>query len=600
MSFGYPAARDPTPPAALKLGIMSAARENGRAVPAIRRGTAVVVTAVALLAPALGAGSAVGAPRLAGAPISVSVVVPITARPGPDGMLDAATLEIATSPVGALTRELDELLTTSATIALDPMIPASIRVLGSAAPASALEWLDRLAAAPNEVFLLAYADADLTPLARDDSLDLAVPVDFGFAIDPAAFGPAQTAVPTESATPAPDPTGTPESPETPGPGGGEPPPLPTTQELLAWADTLPGIAWPSAGSVVAADLAAYATAGYTSLLLSSANVSETAGALAGFGDLTGIVADSAASDLFAEASTSIDVATREQAVTRLGAALDGLAAAHPGRSVVLTLDRRSSFSFYGLEETYAALDARDSTVMSGLSAVLAEAPESASVVDGTAGDPVATTPALTAAVRAEAEFATILSDPELLTAPRRLQLLSLLAVRQGAQPRWATDARAFLDRSAEILSSVQLVDGGDALVTSTQTSLPIPISNALDFPVTVTVAVRPQEPSLRVGAPVEVTIEPGSSRTVKLDAEAVTNGEVVVEVRLSSPGTGVQIGEVRRFTADLQAQWETVGIVVGSAVALVFAAGIARNVVVRRRRASPATGEQTTGERAAE
>lgn len=564
-------------------------------MPAVRRGAAVVVTAVALLAAV--AGPAAAAPRADSAPIAVSVVVPITATPGDDGMLDATALEVATSPAGALTRELDELLTTSATIALDPMIPASIRVLGSAAPASALEWLDRLAAAPNEVFLLAYADADLTPLARADSLDLAAPVDFGFAIDPSAFGPAQTAVPTESPTPTTDPSETPDPTETPDPGAGDPPPLPTTEDLLAWADALPGIAWPSTGSVAAPDLAAYTAAGYTSLLLSSANLSETSGALAGLGDLTAIVADSAASALFAEASTSIDDATREQAVTRLGAALDGLAAVHPGRSVVLTLDRRSAFSFYGLEETFTAIAARDSTVMTGLSTVLAGSPESATVVDGVAGEPVTMAPALTTAVRAEAQFATILSDPALLTAPRRLQLLALLAVQRGANPAWATEAGAFLDRSAEILSSVQLVDGGDAFVTSTQTSIPIPISNALDFPVTVMVDVRPLKPSLRVGGPVEVTIEPGSSKTVKLDAEAITNGEVVVEVRLSSPTTGVQIGEVRRFTADLQAQWETVGIVVGSVVALIFAAGIARNVIVRRRRATDA---RAAGEQAAE
>jgi hypothetical protein len=577
---------------------MSAARKQGRAVPAIRRGAAVVVTVAALLAPAVVAGSAAAAPRADAPPIAVSVVVPITATPGDDGLLDAAALEIATSPAGTLTRELDELLTTSATIALDPMIPASIRVLGSAAPASALDWLDRLAAAPNEVFLLAYADADLTPLARNDSLDLAAPVDFGFAIDPAAFGPAQTPEPTASATPTPtpDPTGTPD-PGQDDPADDDPPPLPTTEQLLAWAGALPGIAWPSAGSVAASDLAGYTAAGYTSLLLSSANLSETSGALAGLGDLSAIVADSAASELFTQASTSIDDVTREQAVTRLGAALDGLAAAHPGRSVVLTLDRRTAFSFYGLEETFAAIDARASTVMAGLSDVLSGPAEAASVVDGPAGEPVATAPSLTAAVRAEAEFATILSDPALLTAPRRIELLALLAVQRGTGPGWATDAREFLARSAQILSSVEIVDTGSLFVASSSTAIVVRVSNALEFPVTVRIDARPLRPLLQIDSPAEVTVEPGSSKTVRLDAQAITNGQVVVEVRLSSPLTGTPIGVKRDFDAELQAQWETVGIVVGAVVALVFAAGIARNVIVRRRRAAAA---RAAGEQAAE
>jgi hypothetical protein len=563
---------------ALKLGVMAAAREQGRARSVFGRGAGGLLAMAALVAPLVAAAPAV--PAAAAVPVSVSVVVPITARAGDDGMLDADTLEIATSPSGALTRELDEVLGTSATIALDPMILASIRVLGSAAPATALDWLDRLAAAPNEVFLLAYADADLTPLARSESLDLAAPLGFGFAIDPAAFGPAETAAPTASptATPTPEPT------ETTDPGDDEPPPLPTTDELLAWPDAIGPIAWPSSGSATSADIPAYGAAGFEAVLLSSANVSETADALVDLGGLPGIVADSAASDLLREASTSIDDATRGQAITRLGAALDGLAAAHPGRSVVLTLDRRSSFSFYGLDDTYAALDARESTVMTGLSTVLAGSPEGASVVDAAPAPHVDAAPALTAAVRAEAEFATILVDAQLLTAPRRLQLLALLAVPDVSEPEWSRAADAFLKRSSEILQSVTIVDTGNVLVTSSQTSIPIRIANALDFAVTVRVDARPLRPSLQIDSPAEVTIEPGSSKTVRLDAQAITNGGVVVEVILSSPENGTRIGTPVRVDVDLQAQWETVGIVVGAVVAVVFAGGIARNVVVRRRR----------------
>lgn len=563
---------------------MAAAREQGRAVLAIRRGVGAVVAVVALLAPLVVASPAAALPRAASAPIDVSVVVPITLDAGTDGLLDAAELEVATSPTGSLTRELDEVLGTSATIALDPMILASIRVLGADAPDAAVAWLDRIEAAPNEVFLLAYADADLSPLARASSLDLADPLDFGFAIDEAAFGPAQTTSPTPLATPSPTET----------PGGEEPPPLPTTEDLLAWPDAVGRIAWPSPGSVATSDVPAYSDAGYDAILLSSANVSETAGAHADLDGFSGLIADSAASDLFDEASTSVDDATRSQAIGRLGVALDGLAAAHPGRSVVLTLDRRSTFDFFGLQEAFAAIAARESTRMGTISDVLRGAAETARVVDGATPAQVTEGAALADAVRAEAAFATILDDPLLLTAPRRLQLLALLAVQDVTEPEWLDDARAFLDRSAEILDSVTIVDTGSVLVASSQTSIPIRIANALDFAITVRVAAVPRRPLLRIDSPVEVTVEPGSSKTVRLDAQAITNGRATVVVDLTSTA-GVAIGRPRQFQVDLQAQWETVGIIVGIVVALVFAGGIARNIVVRRRRAARETaGEQGT------
>jgi len=547
-------------------------------VPVSRRGAGVVAL-LALLAPlvaAVPATAATGVPAATDAPVTVSVVVPITIRAADGGLLDAETLATATSPAGVLTRELDEVLTTSATIALDPMITASIRVLGSGAPESARAWLDRLAAAPNDVFLLAYSDADLSALARADALALADGIDLDFAIEPSAFGPAETAPPTPTAEPTPTPTDDP----------AVPPPLPTSEDLLSWPDTVGRIAWPAEGSAVGSDISAYEGAGYDGLLLSSANLSETASARVEVDGMPVLVVDSAASELFRQASTSVDLAARAQAIERLGVALDGLAAAHPGRSVVLTLDRFSTFGFYGLTETYAALVARDDTRLTGLSEVLATSGAAARVVDGTTSDVIDRTPAFVAALESEAAFATILDDPTLLTAPRRLQLLGLLAVAETTSDDWSTRAAEFLTASAEILDSVSIVDTGDLLVASSTPTIPIHVANGLDFPVTVRLEVRPQRPRIRIESPVEVMIEPDSSKAVRLEAQAITNGDVVVVVSLSSPSTGVPIGQSRSFNVDLQAQWETVGVIVGAVVVLVFAAGIVRNVVVRRRRAA--------------
>lgn len=530
---------------------------------------ALLLGIAATLAPAPGAAAA-------GGPVAVAVVVPITARSGGDGLLDAAELELQTSPAGVLSRELDAALATPATIALDPMILASIRVLGSTAPDSALAWVDRLAAAPNPVFLLSYADADLSAFARAGALDLAQPLGFDFALADGAFDPAPTSTPTATPDPTPSPT----------PADGEPLPHPTTGELLAWPDALGPIAWPSEGSAAGGDIARYQAAGYSAVLLSSGNVSETSGALADISGMRVVVADSAASELLREASSSLDPVTRTATVDRLRAALDGLGAAHPGRSVVLTLGRTDDESTVGLDDALTALSASGSVDLVGLSDVLAGSAEAASVVDGTPSTAVERAAAFASTERAESLFSSILADPLALTAPRRLALLDLFAVASTADAAWADRADEFQDESDAILGAVTISDPGSVLVTSSSTTLPVRIENRLDFPVTVRVDAQPQRPLLRVESPAEVTIEPGSSKTVRLEAQAITNGRVVVNVTISSPVNGVQIGAAQHIPVDLQAQWETVGLIVGIVVVLVFALGIVRNVVVRRRRAA--------------
>src|SRR5690606_17322313 len=103
----------------------------------------------------------------------------------------------------------------------------------------------------------------------------------------------------------------------------------------------------------------------------------------------------------------------------------------------------------------------------------------------------------------------------------------------------------------EILGSVSIVDTGDLLVASSTPTIPIHVANGLDLPVTVRIDVRPLRPRIRIASPVELTIEPGSSKAVRLEAQAVTNGDVIVVVSLSSPSTGVTIGQSRSFNVDL-------------------------------------------------
>ena len=140
-------------------------------------------------------------------PTLVSTVVPITSGLFVDAdepLLNSQHLAEQTAPGGRL----NEILTAveaspNTTVAIDPRILASIRVLGSAAPASALSWLDRLTALNNQTFELPFADASLTLQSQWGAQQPLEVTNFDFAIDPANFADPEE---TETATPAPTPT----------------------------------------------------------------------------------------------------------------------------------------------------------------------------------------------------------------------------------------------------------------------------------------------------------------------------------------------------------------------------------------------------------
>lgn len=552
------------------------------------------LTALALAAgPALGAsavdGPASGAlPSAATAspnPVSLAVLVPLTVRPTATGLIDATTLAGYTAPLGVLTRQLDAVIGTPAVIGIDPMIIASIRVLGSSAPASATSWLERLRTSGNEVFSLAYADADLAALARADALPLRDPVGFHFAIDPRNFGPALTASPTPSASAS--------STDQPGTGTGKAP-LPTTAaEVLAWSYTLTSIAWPADDTVVAGDLPDLAAAGYRNVVLSSSNVSATASGYVDLPGIHGIVADAGITSLVRNVVYSSDPTGPQDALDRVNSALRGMAAVSPGRTVVATLDRRWPLGALNLHALFNDLAAQTSVTSVGLTTVVAGAHPAATIVDEP-GDPARAAQVATAvrAIANESAFATVATDPTAVTAPRRLALLALLAVSwlRGTDD-WASQLTAFLADSQTLIGSVQIVAGSDLVVGSGSSNIPVTVSNALSVPITVYVNVDSPSSVLQVRAQnVPLTVEPGSSNKAAIPVAALTNGQVDTTITLTS-ATGVSIGAPDYVSVDLHPGWESVGTaIVITLLVLIFGGGIARNILKRRagRRADPA------------
>jgi hypothetical protein len=555
-----------------------------------------VVLALPGLAATASALPAPGAPTVVTpgtGPVALALVVPLTVPADEGGLLAAETLAAITAPDGFLTLQLDELLAVrEITIALDPLIPASIRILGSSAPATAREWLARLESSDNEVFLLAFADADLGALAAADALEIGVPLSLESALDPADFGPAITPTPTATPTESAEPDASP-SPDSDSPDGDEStdpdaiPPLPNTADLLGWADALPGIAWPAPGTVTAAALDGFAAAGFTHLLLNSGDLTSAASGLAALGEVDALVADAGVSALLSSAVAGLSEGERAEALANLLSGLETVAAAAPGRTMIAALDRDGEAGTPHLSDVAASLSADLSVRLVPVSEVIGGPVVSAAVIDPTPDEERAGP--IRALVEADArldDFASILADPLLLTAPRRLEILSLLSLSWVDSGGREAAEGAFFERHREILSSVQVVDGSTLQVISSTANLRIAVSNALDFPVTVRVDARPLRPLIRIDGPVEVTIEPGSSKTAIVPAQAITDGQVPVQVTLSSPVNGSQVGAPQLLMVNLQAQLETVAAIFGGVVALVFVAGIIRNVVVRRRAAT--------------
>ena len=144
----------------------------------------------------------------AGARTPLAIVLPITVPTNETGIVSSEELADYTSATGALTRILDAAVNRPVALAIDPMIIASIRVLGTSAPDTATEWLNRLSHASNETFALPYADADVAAQAQAGITPLLGPTSFNFALSAENFtGPLPAETPSELGTePTPTPT----------------------------------------------------------------------------------------------------------------------------------------------------------------------------------------------------------------------------------------------------------------------------------------------------------------------------------------------------------------------------------------------------------
>ena len=538
-------------------------------------------------------GIGVGAPLAAAvdpaAPVQVAIAVPITVPESAGGLISADALTQYTSPLGTLTRQLDSIEGRPVVLGIDPRIIVSIRILGTAAPASASAWLARLEAAPNESFPLTYADSDITLASQAGSTIVLQPTGFDFAIDPTLFtAPLATITPAPTDTPTPTAAATPAAPVVP--------PLPSSQDLESWPYSLSGIAWPLESTVTAADLPIISGSEFSTMILSSANLDRTpgSGAVADVAGTRSLVADATASASFRSAVQSFTVADWQANTTAMLASISAAGQNQSGSTatVLITLDRNAVGSGTRLADTITAMQGSPQIRIVKFAELLGGDVSPATVIDQPhSPDELALMRQLLDAQAAEAQFAAIAEDPLAITSARRLDLLALQSIGwRGNTPGWPVVVANDLAASTELRSAVQVASTGDFNFLAAAAPLPIAVANNLNQPVTVYVTVRPDTGLLTVEkARVELKIEPNSQASAMIPAQAVSNGVVGVTVSLSS-SSGVPIGEASRARINVQAGWETpIVIVIASLVVAVFGGGIVRNIL-RLRKAAAAKG----------
>ncbi len=501
----------------------------------------------------------------------LALVYPLTVPVNEGGVLPAERLASWTGPTGLLTRQLDAVSGAGVAIGIDPRIPVSIRALGSSAPESAVAWLEALAKMPNEVFPLAYADADLAVQAQA-GLDAPLePLGFGDVVDDADFADGQ------------NPAGATNTP-------GE---APTDADLADWDFTRTDLAWPADDTVASGDLDRFAAGGLTTAILAPGNVEGAGGASNAAATVDGrgaVVADARLQVPLRLAAAAQTDAEWRSAASRLLAEL----AVGPGEGSTTFLGsfaRSAGADAERIGETLAALDgsqwSRTATLTEAVGAppvsrTLVSLPEDAQRLDNV--------DRLLSAESAVGEFSDVLDDPLVLTAPTRRDLLGLLAVGwldlptewSEAVGRWLIDQRA-------ITGSVSVVPTSSVLVVASETGIPITIENDLPYAVNVVLTVDPSNGRLLVEDTVEATVEGVSRRTVQVPVAAgVGSGEVTLEVSLASPG-GTPLGSVVRIPANVHADWEGVGATILAVLAVgVFGAGILRTILRRRRQRAEA------------
>ncbi len=493
-------------------------------------------------------------------PVAGTTFIAAITTPGETtAFLAPDVLERYTAAGGALTRTLDAVAGRPVLLAIDPRIVASIRLLGAEAPASAVAFLARLQAAPNESFLLPWADAD--PVATIAAASTPLPL-------PEGAGTITPGNPDNAVTPTPSP-----SPEQ----------SIALEELAAWPTTFTGMAWAGSGTITGESIAVLAEQG-TGVLIAPGSSLDQDAPVQRLADVRVLRVDDALSTAARDASLAVSQQRFDRSMARVSALLAASAHSESGIPALIALGRDRLAGSDRLLDTIAQTVALPWSTGTAASDALARATVDAAIIDPVLDDN--RLDAVRAALTAEADdrvFATIAVTPSAITDVRRLELLAALSL--GWDDRSVDALRGFVAASTALRSSVQVVESSAITLLADRASLPVTVQNDLDVAVRVYVRVDPDSTQLRVVDPrVETLVEPRSQTRALVPVESLTNGQVDITVTVRDAENRV-VGSPTRVALNLQAGWETAGtIAVAIALVVLLTVGIARDIRKRRRR----------------
>lgn len=543
--------------------------------------------------------SAVVVPPTDAEEIGIGVMVPVTAGPLAEGLLTAEQLTALTAPDGALTAQLDGAEGTAAILAIDPAIPASIRVLGTAAPETASAWLTRLEQLPNSRFALQFGDADVAAQLEAGLSTPVGPTSLTAYMNPDDFVPEP-----ESGTGAGTDAGTDPTPEPTPTEGVDPqaPVYPSLEELLdIGVNTRDGVYWPLAGTAtpdVVAQLGGIRAGDQASLTVvpSSATVAGADGATVPahgtVGDAGVLAFDADVSRALERASSLDETSLRGAALAEATAYLSFATSETRGAPLLVTVGRDADRSRVSLAATIDAASGAPGVTPYTIGGLANSAAAEVEIED--APEQAARTAAASALLREEAElarFATILDDTSVLTGPERAEILQLLG--NGWLPNetgWTGAVAAHRAQTDTTLNSVGLVPTPPIDLYGANAGLRFWVRNDLPYPVNLVLYASPDDLRLDVQRANPLVAQPGSNSRVEVPVQArVGNGDVTLQLQLRSRAS-VAIGAPETVEVSVRAEWETFGLIaLGVVVGGLLLLGIVRTVLrVRSRRAGTA------------
>jgi hypothetical protein len=178
----------------------------------------------------------------------------------------------------------------------------------------------------------------------------------------------------------------------------------------------------------------------------------------------------------------------------------------------------------------------------------------------------------------------ILTGADTVTAPQRLALVGTLSSAwRGDAAGWGTAATSVQERFKKVLAQVQLAKQSAPNLIGSDGTLAVYVANALDAPVRVTVHAGVSNGAVQFTDPnVTIIVPAGGRAPAKLAFRSIRNGRTDLTLSLTTPA-GTRIGSEVVRSASVQAGFDTiVAVTLLSALGLLLALGVYRNVMRRR------------------